>query len=119
MSSQLHAHVDTYTTDCDGPIARDYVMVMSEDELSGQDQPNWFGDIEFHNRVVAHVVNTYSSFRGGHLEVSVDDEYGNVTLLWAEPTEEGGRRMEARFCTDDCDETEEHYRDYRAESMGY
>lgn len=117
--SNLHAHIETYSTDCDGAISRDYVMTMTDEELSGQDAPNWFGDIEFHNRIVAHVVNTYSSFRGGSLTVNLDDEYGTATLEWFEMTEEGTRNSVARFCSDDCDEAETSYRDHRAEEMGY
>lgn len=110
----LHAHIETHATDCDGSISRDYVMAMDEAELSSQ-----LGDFEFHNRVVASVVNTYASFRGGQLTVSVDDEYGSVSLSWSEQTEEGSRQTEARFCSDNCDEAVSHYRDHRAEAAGY
>lgn len=117
--SNLHAHFESYSTDCDGAISRDWIVTMNEEELAGQDQDNWFGEIEFHDRVVSAVVNTYSSFRGGRLEVTLDDEYGLPTLEWSEATEEGGRHTSATLCKDDCNTTYHGYRDHRAEEMGY
>lgn len=119
LMSNLHAHIESYAIDCDGPISRDYILTMNDDELAGQDQPHYFGDLDFHERVLANVVHTYSSFRGGRLNVETDDDYGNVSLEYTEPTEEGFRSTTARFCTDDCNTTMHGYRDHRAESMGY
>lgn len=118
-TTTIHAHVDTYSTDCDGAISRSYIMTPDPEELAGQDAPNWFGDIDFHNRVVAHVVNTYSLVFGGRLDVTKWDD-GSVGLDWSEATEEGSRNVNARICEDpDCDTGEHSYRDHRAESMGY
>lgn len=150
MTNTIHAHVHSYSTDCDGPITREYVMVP--DLCPGSGTPagvasacsvckvsfgfphpfggvvgrtlpkhlGEFGDVEFHNTVVGHVVTSYGSYRGGELTVEVDDEYGNVTLHWSEPTEEGGRSVTAVFCdNNDCDVDARLYRDHQAEEAGY
>lgn len=110
--SKLHAHFSTTSTDCDGRIDRDYVLVMDDDERASE-----FGDIEFHDRVVALVVNTYSLDSEGTLRVTKHDD--GTRLEWSEPTEEGFRHTEVSFCSDDCDEAATNYRDHTAESMGY
>lgn len=118
----LHAHIFTYATDCDGPISREYVMTMNDDELAGQDEPNWFGDIDFVNRVVCSISSFYAIWHGGVLTVEVlGDEYGSEKrFTWSEDTEEGSRNHVAIICeNDDCDLEISSYRDHRAESMGY
>lgn len=109
----LHAHFETAASDCDGLITRDYVVVPNDEERASE-----FGDIEFHDRVVAMVVNTYSLDREARLEVHRLAD-GDVRMSWSEPTEEGYRATEVTFCNDHCDEAESSYRDHRAESMGY
>jgi hypothetical protein len=110
---ELHAHFASDATDCDGRITRDWVVTMTKKERTGE-----FGDIHFHDRIVADVVNTYSLMRTGALTV-VKFEDGSVRLTWGEPTDEGGRQVEATICRDACDTGEKSYRDHRAESMGY
>lgn len=113
--SNLHAHIDTYAVDCDGPISNSYVMTMNDDEKASE-----FGDIEFHNRVVASVVNTYSIFQQGTLRVTSGEGADYVAMLeWSEQTEEGGRSTSAFICENDCDTGERSYRDHRAEDAGY
>ena len=111
----IHAHVETYSTDCDGPLSGGFVMVPTDDDLTSD-----FADIEFHHRVVSYVVNSYSLMAGGNLRVSRCDD-GRTILVWTEATEEGGRRIDATICNDEgCDLGEEPWqRDHRAESMGY
>lgn len=110
----LHAHIQTYSTDCDGPLSSEHVMVMTDEEKVSD-----FGDIEFHNRVVSSIVNTYSIFQGGDLNVANEGDNG-IRLTWFEATEEGGRNTEALICDDeDCDPNHSSYRDHRAEEMGY
>lgn len=104
----LHAHYESYATDCDGPISRDFVLDMYDDE----------DEYAFQQRVLLAVVSTHT-FHGGKLEVVNDDEYSLMRYVWSEATEEGGRHVEATFCTDDCDLTETSYRDYQAEAAGY
>lgn len=111
--TKLHAHFETESSDCDGRITRDYVVVPNDEEWASE-----FGDIHFHDRVVAMVVNTYSLDGEGRLEVHRLDD-GDVRMSWIESTEEGYRHTEVTICKDDCDEAAESYRDHRAESMGY
>lgn len=115
MTTTLHAHVSTASSDCDGPLYREYVTEMNDSERSDD-----LGDVEFYNRVVANTVTAYGSFRGGSLKVEVDDEYGNVSLEWSEPTEEGFRSTSVQFCEDEsCDPNQASQRDVYAEMMGY
>jgi len=110
----IHAHVETYSTDCDGALSSGYLMVANESE---QTEP--FGDIEFHDRVVGNIVNTYSLDRTGTLTVTRLQD-GDVRLSWSEPTEEGHRNTEATICTDPCDLGEQGWRrDHQAEAAGY
>lgn len=108
----IHAHIDSYAVDCDGPIARSHVMTMTEEEKAAE-----FGDIEFHGRVITSVVNTYSLFANGRLEVKAT-EHG-ARLDWTERTEEGFRNISAHICEADCATDETSYRDIRAEAAGY
>lgn len=111
----IHAHIETCSTDCDGPLTGGFVMVPTEDDLTSD-----FADIEFHHRVVSYVVNSYSLMAEGNLRVIKCDD-GRTILIWAEATEEGGRRIDATICEDEsCDLGEEAWqRDLRAEEAGY
>ena len=111
----IHAHIETYSTDCDGALSSGHVMVPTEHELKDEA----FGDIRFHNRVVTSVVNTYSLDVVGTLRVTRSGD--EVRLMWNEPTEEGGRATEAIICTDErCDLEEQPWRrDHQAEAAGY
>lgn len=110
----LHAHIETRTRDCDGVIEWTHVMTMTEAERDGE-----FGDIEFHKRVVAATVNTYSLDSTGMLTVTRLED-GDVRASWHEHTEEGFRAVQATLCTDPCDLGEpDTYRDRTAEAAGY
>lgn len=111
--SNLHAHVETYEVDCDGPISRDYVLTLQDAEREDQ-----YGDIDFHRRVTGTIINTYSLLSEGNLKVTKLND-GSTRLSWSEVTDEGHRNAEATFCTDECNLTAHGYRDHRAESMGY
>jgi hypothetical protein len=112
--NEIHAHIETYSSDCDGSYTGTYLLTMTDAERASD-----FADIEFHNRVLASVVNTYSLDSEGRLTVSRLAD-GDVRLSWSEPTEEGRRDVEATICTDPCDLGEEStFRDHRAEEMGY
>ena len=111
----LHAHIQSYATDCDGPISRTYDMTMTDDERNSE-----FGDIDFHNRVLASVVNTYSIFQSGELRVTSGEGSDYVVRLeWWETTEEGGRNVTATICGCPDGDHEPTYRDHRAEQYGY
>lgn len=116
MTNTLHAHIQTYAVDCDGPISSGYTMTVNDNEKRSD-----FGDIEFHHRVVNRVVNTYSLFLTGSLKVTNEEDNG-IRLVWSETTEEGGRSIEALICKDeDCLSDGDDYwqRDHRAEEAGY
>jgi hypothetical protein len=117
---KIHAHFESRSSDCDGTYDRSHVLVPNDDERAGEDKDNWFGDIEFHNRVVASVVNTYSIHASGSLSVDRNND-GTVTLQWDEGTEEGGISTTVRICEDEsCDTGEEPtFRDHTAERAGY
>ena len=112
----IHAHIETYSTDCDGALSSGYILTPNPAELADEA----FGDIRFHNRVVTNIVNTYSIDNNATLRVTRVS--GNeVQLMWNEPTEEGGRAAEALICTDErCDLEEQPWRrDHQAEAAGY
>ena len=106
MTTSLHAHFDTASRDCDGLYTHDWIEPIREDE----------DDLDFHNRIVSLVVNTYSLMENA--ELKVERVAGDVRMTWTEPTEEGFRSTEATFCTDDC-ELVSHFRDHTAEAAGY
>lgn len=115
-NTNIHAHVETYSTDCDGPMSSGYLMAMNDNEKRSD-----YGDIEFHHRVVTRVVNTYSIFTEGTLKVQNEGDNG-IRLNWSEVTEEGGRSVEALICDDEtCLYDDEGFwqRDHRAEEAGY
>jgi hypothetical protein len=118
--TEIHAHIETYSSDCDGTYTRTHVMTLNDSERRMAGQPiNDFHEIDFTNRVVGSVVNAYSLMQEGGLTVRNYND-GRVRLYWSEATEEGGIAKEATICRDDCDLTEDAtYRDHRAESMGY
>lgn len=111
--SEVHAHVASHATDCDGAISTSWDVSMTDEERAGE-----FPDITFHDRIVASVVNTYSILGEGTLTVTRLGD-GDVRIAWHEPTDEGVRRVEATLCTDPCEASDPTYRDHRAEAMGY
>jgi len=112
---KIHAHFSTRSSDCDGTYDRTYTVTPNDDERASE-----FGDIEFHDRVVASVVNAYSILASGRLSVEKRDD-GTVTLQWDEGTEEGGIATTATLCEDEtCDvDDEPTFRDHTAERAGY
>jgi len=116
---KIHAHFESRSSDCDGTYDRTWTVVPSDDEREGEDEPNWFGEIEFHNRIVASVVNTYSILAAGTLQV--DKVEGGTRLVWTEATDEGGISTEVTLCEDEsCDTSGTGtFRDHTAERAGY
>jgi hypothetical protein len=113
-TNTIHAHIDYYESDCDGGISRDYIMRLDPERDTYSD-----GEIDFRQRVLGHIVSAYTTW-SGTLKV-YGDEMGGLTetMEWSEQTEEGGRSYSARFCYDEDCGDDEHYRDHRAEEMGY
>lgn len=111
----LHAHLDRTATDCDGRLDDSRVLTQTDDEKAGE-----FGDIEFHNRMVGSIVNTYSILSTGNLKViRLGDAAPDVMIEWSEQTEEGYVHAVIRFCEVECDLDESSHRDHFAEMMGY
>lgn len=113
-TTNLHAHVSTSSSDCDGPMYRDYVMVFNDDETAESGKAvNDFSDIHFMQRVMMSVASPYAVQYG--MTVKVDESGIEVH----ESTDEGYRAAEVRWCTDECDESAASQRDVFAEQMGY
>lgn len=114
-TSNLHAHVSTHATDCDGPIYREYIMRVDpeRDQQFGDD-----GEIGFRERMLCHIVGVYTCF-DGTLTVTSDEWAGLTKILdWSEKTEEGARSSRVEFCTDQCEDVSS-FRDIYAEQMNY
>ena len=109
----LHAHVETASADCDGPLYRSHVEQMNSDEIAESKKVyNDFSDIHFMNRVFTNHCGPYAVHQ---LTIKVDDD----GFEWNEQTEEGYRSGQVRWCRDDCDLNEAWQRDVFAEQMGY
>lgn len=120
----LHAHVETASSDCDGPFYTDYVMTPNDAEIAESEAANGvndFSDIHFVERVAMAISHVYSCMWSGTLTVTAEDEGSfERTFEWSERTEEGHRSATARICTDEaCDTDRRGQRDVYAEMMGY
>lgn len=118
MTNTLHAHVDTFSRDCDGGHGNEYTMGFNDDEVAERENANGindFSDIHFMERVMMSVASPYAVSIG--MRITVTDDGISVT----EETEEGSRSAEVRWCHDeDCDPNCQGpvYDEY-AEMMGY
>lgn len=113
MEKQLHAHVETYSTDCDGQYPGGETVEMTFEEQAGHDQDNWFGDLNFMNRVFVRFAGPYAVLR---MTVTVDEDGFEVE----EQHDEGVRRAEVKWCRDDsCEPVKPWRRDLTAERAGY
>jgi hypothetical protein len=118
MTTTLHAHVSTAATDCDGPMYRDFVVALNQEELTSHAEAeergyNDFHALDFKKRVLGSHVS-FSSEIGVTIQVTRDG------FTVEEPTEEGHRSVEVRWCEDvDCDPDAYAQRDVFAERMGY
>jgi hypothetical protein len=107
---ELHAHVDTYAADCDGPISRSYVETANDDERTSE-----FGDLEFRERVLGSRIS-WSPAEGATVTVQITADGFETN----EPTEEGYRAASVRWCEDSsCDTGARSQRDVYAERAGY
>lgn len=115
----LHAHVDSASADCDGPMYRDYVVGISDEEKAehiAADGVNDFSEIHFRERVLASQVPVYAVEEGQDVSVTIA-AWG---FRWSQPTDEGYRSGEVRWCDDEsCDPESHGQRDVYAEMMGY
>lgn len=111
----LHAHIDTASTDCDGPLYRDYVEFLTDEEKAASVAANGindFTDIRFRERILNSQVNVYCC-EAGTLLVDGDG------FRWTEQTDEGYRSSTVRWCEDPTCTPSYAQRDVYAEMMGY
>lgn len=116
MTTSLHAHVSTAAADCDGPMYRDYVTELNDDEVAEHERANGvndFHDLHFKERVLGNHVSFHTEF-GCKVEVTAEGFTAH------EQTDEGYRSAEVRWCEDEsCDPRAYSQRDVFAEMMGY
>lgn len=115
MTTNLHAHVDSVAVDCDGPLYQSYITRLNDDEIAEHVKAagvNDFHDLHFKARVLTQHVSFHNEF-GSTVEVS---SHGFTV---SEPTDEGHRAVDVRWCEDECDLNERSQRDVYAEMMGY
>lgn len=114
--TNLHAHVDRSSRDCDGPMYDSYVVAFNEAEIAERDQSggvNDFSDIHFMNRVF---VNEAGPYAVSQASITIDEQ----GFEYHEDTDEGYRKSSVRWCEDeDCDPNFTSHRDVFAEMMGY
>lgn len=106
-TTNLHAHIATASSDCDGPMYRDYVTTMNAAEQADQ-----FGDLAFKERVMGNHVS-FSPLDKVQVEVTSEG------FTMHDVTDEGYRSAEVRWCEDECADGEYSQRDVYAEMMGY
>lgn len=116
MTSNLHAHVSTASSDCDGPFYRDYVTALNDVEVKMHEDANGVNDfhaLAFKERVLGGHVSFHSEYG---VSVKVHERGFNVH----EVTDEGYRAVDVDWCEDeDCDPNTASQRDVYAEMMGY
>lgn len=116
MTTNLHAHVSTAASDCDGPLYRDYITELNDDERAMHEQANGvndFHDLTFKERVLGNHVSFHPE---NEVWVKVTED-GFTT---SERTDEGYQSAEVRWCEDEsCDPNAASQRDVFAEQMGY
>lgn len=117
-SFSLHAHVATASSDCDGPMYRDFIEQPNDLEIAEHNEGeargyNNFADLHFKERVLGNHVSMHSEY-GVEVKVTRDGFRSH------EVTDEGYRQAEVRWCEDPgCDPEERGQRDVFAEMMNY
>lgn len=112
----LHAHIDTASADCDGPMYREYTVFLTDEEKAASiaaDGVNDFTDIEFRNRILTSQVSVYAVEYGVTMKADSDG------FEWHEQTDEGYRSGQVRWCHDESCSESYSQRDIYAEMMGY
>lgn len=103
-ASNLHAHVESESRDCDGMYSQGHVAAMTTLEMNEE-----FPDLVFKDRVITGIISV-SGY--GSLNVT---PHG---VFWDESTEEGYRRVDVTWCNDTCTGSS-WQRDHTAEAAGY
>lgn len=104
ITKNLHVHMSTTMTDCDGRMDRDYVMLPND----GED------DYDFKARVLMGMVSWSYENR---VEFTGDYDLPVVEVNYAH--DEGVYQGEAAYCTDEHPDAPATQRDHYAEAMGY
>lgn len=116
MTTNLHAHVTISSRDCDGPMYDEYITALNDAEIAEHESANGvndFHDLNFKARVLSNHVSFHSEYG-----VTVKADADGFTSY--EPTDEGHRTAEVRWCEDaTCDSDYVSHRDVYAEMMGY
>lgn len=115
MTTSLHAHISTFSSDCDGPMYRDFVKTMNDAEIAHHEQANGvndFSSLMFKERILSWHVS-FSPLDEAEVRITRDG------FDYVEATDEGMRRVEVRWCEDDCATDQYSQRDVFAEQMGY
>jgi len=116
MTTSLHAHIATSSSDCDGGHGYDYIVCLNDEEIAEharQDGVNDFHDLHFKERVLGGQVS-FSPLVKVQVEIT---ESGFTTH---EVTDEGYRAAEVYWCEDEaCDPNSASQYDQFAEMMGY
>jgi hypothetical protein len=125
-ASMLHAHVDSSSRDCDGPLDRFHVTRPVD--LRPLDREviaigtRWWEHVDtsdFWSKMVEIQVYPYAD--DGEATMSItSDGHGLYTFTQARPTDEGFHHEITRLCRDeDCAYERSGQRDYYAEAAGY
>ncbi len=118
MTTNLHAHLTTSSRDCDGGHGNEWIERLNEAELAehvAADGVNDFHDLHFKARILSNAVS-FNFSEGFDAEVHITDS----GFDYREPTEEGYRAVEVRWCEDeDCVEPRNCVYDEYAQMMGY
>lgn len=119
----LHAHIFTWSADCDGQYEHGHVMeqstallheaALAENARRDGGWANDFTDLHFKAEVLGYLA-TFSP-EWGPQAIEITEE----RIFASRKTDEGYSRSEAEWCEEDCATGRRHYRDLRAESMGY
>ncbi len=111
-----HAHIDTASRDCDGPMYREYTVFV-DDEAKAKSAAcngvNDFWEIEFRNSILTSQVSVYAVEHGLRMTAT------EAGFEWHEDTDEGYRQGEVRWCDDEACDERYSQRDVYAEMMGY
>lgn len=111
-----HAHIATSTADCDGPMHREYTVFVSDEakaKSAACDGINDFWEIDFRNDVLTSQVSLTTVEFGLRMTATEDG------FEWVQPTDEGYRSGEVRWCDEESCSPTYSQRDVFAEMMGY
>jgi hypothetical protein len=107
-TATAHAHVSTYSRDCDGAHGNEYVALMNDSERVSE-----WPELDFMQRILSGQATLHPEFV---CTVKIEKEGFSVS----EQTDEGFRSSEVRWCWDeDCDPDAGSVYDQYAEMSGY